>query len=112
MTKSRRQELSQQFTEQWQSCRDWLLPFMQNNQPKFLTKDELRDAAMRELKVSKNAFDFAWIDAIERAGRHDWYEPLRRRPRGKKLATFLSAERLPEAFCVQRRCRAMSPIGG
>ena len=59
MTKSRRQEPSQKFTEQWQSCRDWLLPFMQNNQPKFLTKDELRDAAMRELKVSKNAFDFA-----------------------------------------------------
>src|ERR1700676_3057276 len=83
MTKSRRQELSQKFTEQWQSCRDWLLPFMQNNQPKVLTKDELRDAAMREFKVSKNAFDFAWIDAIERAGRHDGYEPFRRRPRGK-----------------------------
>jgi hypothetical protein len=83
MTKSRRQEPSQKFTEQWQSCRDWLLPFMQNNQPKFLTKDELRDAAMRELKVSRNAFDFAWIDAIEQAGRHDWYQPLRRRPRGK-----------------------------
>jgi predicted RNA-binding protein associated with RNAse of E/G family len=48
-----------------------------------LDKDELRDAAMRERKVSKNAFDFAWIDAIERAGQHDWYEPLRRRPRGK-----------------------------
>jgi hypothetical protein len=57
MTKSRRQELSQKFTEQRQSCRDWLLPFMQNNQAKFLTKDEQRDVAMRELKVSKNAFD-------------------------------------------------------
>ena len=79
MTKSRRQELSQKFTEQWQSCRDWLLPFMQDNKPKFLTKDELRHAAMRELKVSKNAFDFAWIDAIELTGRDDWYEPLRRR---------------------------------
>jgi hypothetical protein len=31
--------------------------------------------------VSKSSFDFAWIDAIERAGRHDWYEPLRRRSR-------------------------------
>jgi putative tryptophan/tyrosine transport system substrate-binding protein len=40
---------------------------------------ELRAAAMRELKVSKNSFDFAWIDAIERTGRRDWYEPLRRR---------------------------------
>jgi hypothetical protein len=34
---------------------------------------------MRELKVSKHSFDFAWIDAIERTGRHDWYDPLRRR---------------------------------
>jgi hypothetical protein len=33
MTKSRRQDLSEEFTEQWQRCRDWLLPFMQNNQP-------------------------------------------------------------------------------
>jgi hypothetical protein len=41
---------------------------MQNNQPKFLTKNEVRAAAMRDLKVSKNSFDFAWIDAIERTG--------------------------------------------
>jgi hypothetical protein len=53
MTKSRRQELSEQFTEQWQRSRDWLVPFMQNNQPKFLTKDELRSAAMRELKYQR-----------------------------------------------------------
>ena len=39
---------------------------MRDGQPKFLTKTELRKAAMRELKVSKNSFDFAWIDAIER----------------------------------------------
>src|SRR4051794_8305157 len=68
MTKSRRQELSEHFTEQWQRCRDWLLPFMQNGQPKLLTKDKLRSAAMRELKVSKNAFDFSWMAAIEDAG--------------------------------------------
>ncbi|HEY3640674.1 MAG TPA: hypothetical protein VGL31_06250 [Xanthobacteraceae bacterium] len=83
MTKSRSQELSEQFTEQWKQCRDWLLPFMQNSQAKFLTKDELRSAAMRELKVSKNAFDFGWMAAIEDTGRHDWYEPLRKRPRVK-----------------------------
>src|SRR5260370_37219914 len=41
---------------------------MQNNQPKFLTKNELRSAAMRELKVSKSAFDFAWMAAIEDTG--------------------------------------------
>ena len=52
-----------------------------SDQPKFLTKVELRVAAMRELGVSRNSFDFAWIDAIETTGRHDWYEPLRKRPR-------------------------------
>jgi hypothetical protein len=56
---------------------------MKDNQPKFLTKTELRAAAMRELNVSKNSFDFAWIDAIEEAGRPDWYEPLRQRIRTK-----------------------------
>ena len=83
ITKCRPQELSEQFTEQWQRSRDRLVPFMQNNQPKFLTKDELRSAATRELSVSKNAFDFGWMAAIEDTGRHDWYEPLRRRLRTK-----------------------------
>ena len=44
---------------------------------------ELRVVAMRQLNVSKTSFDFAWIDAIEKTRRHDWYEPLRRRPRIK-----------------------------
>jgi hypothetical protein len=69
--------------EEQRRCRDWLLKFMRGNQPKFLTKAELRDAAMRELKVSKNSFDFAWILAIEDTGRNDWHEPLRRRVRIK-----------------------------
>ena len=79
MTNSRRQELSATFTKQWQRARDWLIPLMLNNQPKFLTKDELRSAAMRELNVSKSAFDFGWMAAIEDTGRQDWYEPLRKR---------------------------------
>jgi len=54
---------------------------MRNGQPKSLTKDELRSAAVRELNVSKNAFDFGWMAAIEDTGRHDWYEPLRKRLR-------------------------------
>ena len=83
MLKTRSQQLSEKAGDERRRCRDWLLPFMQNNQPKFLTKDELREAAMRELKVSKNSFDFGWIEAIEQTGRHDWYEPLRRRPRVK-----------------------------
>jgi hypothetical protein len=56
---------------------------MRDNQPKFVTKAELRGAAMHELKVSKNSVDFGWIEAIEQTGRHDWYEPLRRPPRTK-----------------------------
>jgi hypothetical protein len=80
---SRQQEFSQKAHEEQRRSRDWLLRFMKNNQPKFLTKAELRAAAMRELNVSKNSFDFAWIDAIEETGRQDWYEPLRRRMRTK-----------------------------
>jgi hypothetical protein len=83
VTKTRSQELSEKAEEEQRRCRDWLLKLMRGNQPKFLTKAELRDAAMRELKVSKNAFDFTWILAIEDTGRHDWYEPLRRRFRIK-----------------------------
>jgi hypothetical protein len=79
MPKTRSQELSDIAAEQRRRCRDWLLPFMQGNQPKFLTKTEMREAAMRELKVSKSSFDFGWIEAIEQTMRHDWYEPLRRR---------------------------------
>jgi hypothetical protein len=83
MTKSRSQDLSQKAHEEQRRCRDWLLRFMKNNQPKFLTKAESCAAAMRELNVPKNSFDFAWIDAIEETGRQDWYEPLRRRMRIK-----------------------------
>jgi hypothetical protein len=56
---------------------------MQNDQPEFLTKAELRDAAVTEPEVSKNSFNLAWISAIERTDRHDWYEPPCRRYRTK-----------------------------
>ncbi len=38
------------------------------------------------LNVSKSAFDFAWISAIEKTGNRHWYEPLprsRRKRRGR-----------------------------
>ena len=76
-------ELQEKAADERQRCSRWLLRFMQNDQPKFLTKAELRAAAMRELCVSKNSFDFAWIDAIETTGRHDWCEPIRGRTRTK-----------------------------
>jgi hypothetical protein len=83
MTKSRKQELSEKAHEEECRCCVWLLNFMRNNQPKFLTKAELREAAMRELKISKNSFDFAWIAAILETGREDWRQPLRHRYRSK-----------------------------
>ena len=47
---------------------------------KAFTKDEYRVMAMKELGVSKSAFDMGWIWAIEDSGRQDWYDP---KPRGK-----------------------------
>lgn len=82
-SRSQRQELSEKFTEQWQRSCDWLVQFMQRGQPRLLTKSEFRSVAMRELNVSKNAFDFEWVAAIEETGRHEWYEPVCRRPRLK-----------------------------
>jgi len=77
--KSRNKELWDKAADERRRCRDWLL----NGQPKLLTKAELQEVALRELNVSKSSFDFGWIDAIERTGRHDWYEPLPRRSRPK-----------------------------
>jgi hypothetical protein len=79
MTKTRKQELQEKAAEECARCREWLLAFLRLDLPKAWTKAELRVAAMRELGVSKNSFDYAWIDAIELTGRIDWYEPLRRR---------------------------------
>jgi hypothetical protein len=39
--------------EERHRCRDWLLRFMKGNQPKFPTKAELRNAAIRELNGVK-----------------------------------------------------------
>jgi hypothetical protein len=81
--KSRSEAQSAKAEEEIQRCTEWLVQFMQNNEPKFLTKREFCRAAMEELKVSKNSFNCAWINAIEETGRHDWYQPLRRRFRTK-----------------------------
>jgi hypothetical protein len=39
-------------------------------------KADLRDEAIERFAVSKSAFDFAWIWAIEETGNRHWYEPL------------------------------------
>ena len=77
----RKKELWDKAEAERQRCRQWLLDYMRPGQPKRVTKAALREAAMRELKVSKNSFDAAWIAAIEETARHDWYEPLRRQQR-------------------------------
>ena len=46
-------------------------------------QSRVRDAVRRELNVPKNSVEFAWIEAIEQTGRHDWYDPLCRRVRFK-----------------------------
>jgi hypothetical protein len=39
--------------------------------------------------VSKKAFDFGWMAAIEDTGRHDWYQPLRG-PGGRARRSMLT----------------------
>lgn len=80
MTKSRKQELWEKAEDERRRCERWLLGFIRDGQSKTLTKTELRDIAVQELKISKSSFDSAWTAAIEATGRYDWYEPLRRKP--------------------------------
>ena len=47
-------------------------------------KADLRDEAIERFTVSKSAFDFAWIWAIEETGNRHWYEPL---PRSRRKTT-------------------------
>ena len=71
MLKGRKKELWEKAEDERLRCQQWLLNFMRDGQPKPSTKVELREVAMRDLKISKASFDAAWIGAIEDAGRHD-----------------------------------------
>jgi hypothetical protein len=53
MTKSRSQELSEKAAEERRRRRDWLLPFMQNSQPKTAGKRRPASAALHTLNVEK-----------------------------------------------------------
>ena len=76
-------EISQKAHEEQERCRTWLRKFMENNQPKMATKEELWSVARKELGVSRMSFDMGWGLAIYDTGREDWYEPLRKRLRKK-----------------------------
>ena len=65
-------------------CRDWLLYIMTASSEKTRIKADLRDEAVERFAVSKSAFDFAWIWAIEETGNRRWYEPL---PRSRRTTT-------------------------
>jgi hypothetical protein len=80
MTKPTRQAMMDKAIADRERCRDWLIPCMANGKSKAFTKEQYRQLACAELgEISKAAFDFAWIWAIEQTGRQDWYEPKPRR---------------------------------
>jgi len=56
--------------EQWQRSRDWLMPFMQNNQPKFLTKRATQRGDARAQSI-KERVRF-WMDGCHRGHRPPW----------------------------------------
>jgi hypothetical protein len=84
MLKGRKKERWDKADADRQRCRQWLRAYIRSGQPRRVTKAVLRETAMRELKISKNPFDVAWIAAIEDTARHDWYEPLRRQQRTRQ----------------------------
>jgi hypothetical protein len=82
---SRRQQAATELANaQRKLCLDWLLYIMASSSVKTRTKADLRTEAIERFRVSKSAFDFAWIDAIEKTGNHHWYEPL---PRSRRKAS-------------------------
>ena len=84
-----RQALYEAADAQRKLCRDWLLYIMAGSSVRTRTKDDLRAEAMKRLKVSKSAFDAAWILAIKKTGNRHWYEPLPRSQR-KTARTLLA----------------------
>jgi hypothetical protein len=84
-----RQALYDAARKQRTLCCDWLLYIMASSSVKTRTKDDLRAEAIKRFKVSKKAFDEAWILAIEKTGNRHWYEPLAKSQ--KKMARTLLA---------------------
>jgi hypothetical protein len=63
MTKNRSQELSERAAAERRRCRDWLIPFMQNGQPKFLTKDEPLPYPQTRYRGAVSGNDL-WVSAV------------------------------------------------
>ena len=71
MLKGRKKEHWEKAEAERRRCEQWLQNFMREGRTKLATKTELREAAIRDLKISKNSFDAAWICAIEDARRQE-----------------------------------------
>lgn len=71
-----RQALYDAADQQRKLCQDWLLYIMSGSSERTRTKNDLRAEAIERFKVSKSAFNAAWIMAIEQTGNRHWYEPL------------------------------------
>jgi hypothetical protein len=80
----RSQQLHDKADKQRKLCRDWLVFLMAKSSEKPATKEALREEAVRRWGVSKGAFDFGWIWAIEDTGNSHWYEPSRKGRRDRK----------------------------
>jgi hypothetical protein len=82
------QETTRKAEQQRKLCRDWLVYIMTSSPAKTRTKEDLCAEAMERFRVSKSAFDFGWIWAIEDTGNHHWYDPLpRSRAKKEKMKT-------------------------
>ncbi|MEM0990584.1 MAG: hypothetical protein AAGK00_17075 [Pseudomonadota bacterium] len=74
-----REKLYREAEVKRRECEEWIIARIIPDKSKWATKAGIRIAAMQELGCSKTAFDMAWIAAIERTSRRDWYNPLRKR---------------------------------
>jgi hypothetical protein len=70
MAKSGSQELYEKAEGERQRCVEWLRPYVRKNQPKF-GQSRIARCGDTRTQVSKNSFDFAWTEVIERTRRYD-----------------------------------------
>ncbi len=82
------------------ACRDWLLPFLQNNQPKCLAKDELRGRRRARTNRGGPASSIAIVQPMSNEGLET---------SSSRIATVQKGYCGGVAPCVYLRCRAMSP---
>jgi len=73
------QEAYRRAAEDRLKARRWLSRYIKPGAPKAFTKEDLRTAAISELRISKSSFNYASDLLILETGCEHWYDPLRRR---------------------------------